>query len=64
MTNAYIARENPFPPEEESPAGTDTCGTEYYHGDKLVDLDGKIYTYDNLDVDTILKALDILPFIA
>ena len=34
-------------------------GVPYYEGDEIVDIDGAIYRYDDLDVKTVLTALGI-----
>lgn len=56
----FAAQDNPFPPEEELPAGCTADGDPYYEGDEIVELNGGIYLYDDLDVDTILTALGII----
>lgn len=40
-------------------AATDADGVPYYEGDEIVDIDGAIYRYDDLDVKTVLTALGI-----
>lgn len=58
-SNFFAARDNPFPPYEDEPIGTDADGVPYYDGDEIVDLGGAIYRYDDLDVETVLTALGI-----
>ena len=60
----FAALDNPFPPEDELPVGCTADGTPYYEGDEIVTLNGETYLYDDLDVDTILTALDIPVFTA
>lgn len=55
----YGHQDNPFPPDDENPVGTDADGVPYYVGDEIVDLDGAIYRFDDLDVKTVLTALGI-----
>ncbi len=59
MTSFWGHQDNPFPPEDELPVGCTADGTPYYEGDEIVTLNGEVYFYDNLDVDTILTALGI-----
>ena len=59
MTTTYGHQDNPYPPYEDEPIGTDADGTPYYEGDEIVNLDGEIYRYDDLDVKTVLTALGI-----
>jgi hypothetical protein len=63
-SNLFAARDNPFPPYDDEPIGTDADGVPYYEGDEIVDLDGAIYRYDDLDVKTVLTALGIHTSIA
>ena len=59
MTSFWGHQDNPFPPEDELPVGCTVDGTPYYEGDEIVTLNGEVYFYDNLDVDTIMTALGI-----
>lgn len=59
MTSFWGHQDNPFPPEDELPVGCTADGEPYYEGDEIVTLNGEVYFYDNLDVDTILTALGI-----
>lgn len=61
---SYYTRDNPYPPYDDSPVGTDSDGVPYYEGDEIVDLGGAIYRYDDLDVKTVLTALGIHTSIA
>lgn len=56
---SYYTRDNPYPPYDDSPVGTDVDGVPYYEGDEIVNLGGAIYRYDDLDVKTVLTALGI-----
>lgn len=56
---SYYTRDNPYPPYDDNPVGTDADGVPYYEGDEIVDLGGAIYRYDDLDVKTVLTALGI-----
>lgn len=58
MTSFWGHQDNPFPPYDE-PIGTTADGEPYYEGDEIVDLDGAIYLFDDLDVKTVLTALGI-----
>lgn len=58
-SNLFAARDNPFPPYDDEPIGTDADGVPYYEGDGIVDIDGAIYRYDDLDVKSVLTALGI-----
>lgn len=55
----YGHQDNPFPPDDDEPIGTDAYGVPYYEGDEIVDLGGAIYRYDDLDVKTVLTELGI-----
>lgn len=59
MTSFWGHQDNPFPPYDDEPIGTDANGVPYYEGDEIVDLDGSIYRFDDLDVKTVLTALGI-----
>lgn len=59
MTSFWGHQDNPFPPYDDEPIGTDADGVPYYEGDEIVDIDGAIYRYDDLDVKTVLTALGI-----
>lgn len=58
-SNLFAARDNPFPPYDDEPIGKTADGEPYYEGDEIVNLDGEIYRYDDLDVKTVLTALGI-----
>lgn len=56
----YEARFNPFPPEPEQ-VGMTADGEPLYGGEKVVEIDGDLYLYDDLDVDRLLKLFGIKP---
>lgn len=49
MSDFYSARDNPFPPYDDEPIGTDADGVPYYEGDEIVDLDGST-NYTEADI--------------
>lgn len=56
MTSFWGHQDNPFPPEDAS-VGFDYKGNTIYPGDKIVEIDGDIFLYDELTVDDMIRLL-------
>lgn len=56
MTSFWGHQDNPFSPEDVS-VGFDYNGNTIYPGDKIVEINGDIFLYDELTVDDMIRLL-------